>query len=216
MSRNRAGFTLTEMIVALAVVGMLIALLIPAVLGASDKAQARKALSKGTAIYKSVFAAYVDEIGGFGMDEPAFPTKKSNGGKGWTTSSAYFTSLLENEVMAVDWAFFAVGEIEPQKGFYGDNPNKQNALKAEHNAWVVVNDPNPEKVGGTFMFTRNVPGDKLVADMEAKFAPKGPPFGANRVVAIFVGGGAAQLSKPEQFRWANLNASGDKNTLLRP
>lgn len=213
MKQKKTAFTLIEMLVVIAMIGLLAAILVPAVTGALDKAARKQALSNGTSIYKSVFGAYTEEVANLGLSgEPAFATSNPT----WvhTTSSEYFTALCDNDIMSVDWSFFRAGKIPAQQGRSGDKANP--ALLTANNAWAVVEDADPEQTGALFMFTRNVADGTLGTGAGSAFTPSGEPFGTRAVIGISMGGGAVEMSKSSQYNWGNLNPGGDTNNVLRP
>lgn len=228
MNRSQnSGFTLTELLVAILVtllLGVLLLLACRPVLnhlswGSGLGGPGRtKELSNGVTIYRSVFGAYTEEVAFPHLSgEPSFPhSGQSNGSRGWSTSSQYFTALCSNEMLSVDWSFFAGGKLRRQTGRYGDGTNG-NALHPGHNAWVVVNDLDPEQTGALFLMTRDVPGTQLESNLEKTFNPQAILHRkTRRTVAIFVGGGAVEMTQIRHFTWGNLNPAGDTNSLLRP
>ena len=148
--------------------------------------------------------------------ESPIPTSAgSNGGTGWPTSSAYFTSLCSNDFLAVDWAFFRAGRVPPQSGRYGDGTHS-NALQSVHNAWVVVEDIDPAKTDSLFLYTRNIQGSELESNPRVSLRPDGTVFDGEAVVGVTLGGEAIELQRRRQFKWGKLNPTGQTNKVLRP
>lgn len=213
---RKDGFTMIEGLVVVLLAAFLLAIFVPAFTGSTDGHIHKRTLSRGTSIYKSTFSAYTDEVANPECELPhAFASSTSNDGKGWGSSSAYFTYLCQEDVLSMDWRFFHAGKLPAQPGRY-DGTGKNDVLRAECNAWVVVEDAGPEETGALFMYTRNVQGRKLSYSPDEEFKPYGKPFGKKAVLGIFMGGGSVLLREKKEYRWEFLNPNGNTNKVLRP
>ena len=71
MRNNRKGFTITELVIVIAVIAILAAVLIPTFSGIVAKAQASAAMQKVSAAYKEAFALAIADDGAIAANETA-------------------------------------------------------------------------------------------------------------------------------------------------
>ena len=92
---RKIAFTLIELLVVIAIIAILAATLIPVVTSALDSARIAQMRDTGVGLYKSIFAAEVDDPV-FGGNTVSFPSSKDNEGNGWQSSTDYFNGRMDS------------------------------------------------------------------------------------------------------------------------
>jgi prepilin-type N-terminal cleavage/methylation domain-containing protein len=201
------GFTLIELLVVIAIIGILAALLFPAVQGALLKAKANKVGSDGRQVWLGLFAENTDRIS-VGEAE-IWP------GTG-TTSTAYFRTCIEsNWLEGFSFSSFSAPGIAAYTGtnaasFMGDN-----------NAWscsVGVDENTLPEV--PFLFTRNWGPSSATEIDDIQSLTSSKPFG-DKVGVIVTAGGRVRLVKGKDIKDSascqrQFNPLGKDNTILWP
>jgi prepilin-type N-terminal cleavage/methylation domain-containing protein len=198
---RRRGFTLVELLVVIAIIGILVAIVLPAVSGALFRGQLTATMANGKSIVTSIFAKdtesiYISTLGGW----PRYSASDNAASNAFSTSTAFFTNLVLNGTLSVNYSFFGAKGVPPPSagGFQGGN-----------NAWCVVGD-----VSETFpetspaLFTKNLWHDKssghpLSESLTAGTPASGPiaelgsvaPFDKKGFVFVSKGGGGYALQK---------------------
>ncbi len=202
------GFTLVELLVAIAIIALLAALLFPAVQGAMLRARATQVLSNGRQLWTALFADMTDplKLGGGSL---AFQYPKSTGsGLTYDNSTDYFIYLVTNRVVAVNFSFFAAPGLTPADS---DDPGD---FEADNNAWCVVADLKEEFSDSLpLFFTRNLSMSTL-SDSPTLDGSENP-FGARFMVSISKGG-SGQLYDPQRLAAGEFYTGNTNNPVLRP
>jgi len=196
------GFTLIELLVVIAIIGILAALLFPAITGALDKAKALRVSNNGKQIFLAVFDENVSRIA---LDLPSiWPMSGSN-----STSTAYFQMLVNDGVMqGVDFSYFAGPGLNP-----ASSTNSAD-FTAVNNAWCVtanITERTPATV--PFLFTRNITAATTGA--APALNPDENPFGSNFAIVI-TKGGSARVIPGRQFNQNTFNPTETDLPVLRP
>jgi prepilin-type N-terminal cleavage/methylation domain-containing protein len=205
-----SGFTLIEMLVVIAIIALLAAILVPTVTNALENANRTRALSNGRGIYQAIFAAHLETIN-FPPDQPVWPTSQDLGADTPDTSSTnYFTRLIEDEVLTEDFGLFAAGEFRAARDL--------NGFAAANNAWNVTNNTsNNSSSQVPFLTTRNLT-DATLGDLEGTAAPtfsETELYEDRALVVVRVGGGG-EVIPGRALTWRNINPAGEPNPILAP
>ncbi|MFT5124429.1 MAG: prepilin-type N-terminal cleavage/methylation domain-containing protein [Kiritimatiellia bacterium] len=154
----KLAFTLIELLVVIAIIAILAATLIPVVTSALDDARVAQMRDTGVGLYKSIFAAEVDDPV-FGGNNVSFPSNKDTvkGADGWVSSTEYFRYLIASNVVEADFKIFS----GPGTAAYSGTDTTR--FSEEHNAWNVTLDVASQITSTPFLFSRNLEleGDKL-------------------------------------------------------
>lgn len=201
---KKDGFASLYLIAAL---GMVSAILLPAVNKASQRAEAVQIVSNGANIYRAVFASQMDAML-LGSEASSYPKKGQ-----YSTSTEFFKELVESGVMPVTYDFFAAPGIPPARSSNADD------FTAENNAWRVVLGLDDAPDGTPFLFTRNYDPGSLQSGDAPIVLSDDPPFGKSGMVVVLKGGSAFFL-KGNQLRNSYFNPAetpaGSNTVIIGP
>ncbi|MFO1492007.1 MAG: type II secretion system protein [Kiritimatiellia bacterium] len=153
-NKVRSAFTLIELLVVIVIIGILLAVLFPAISKALNDAKANSLLQQGSQFAKSILAT---EIQGT-YDGDVFPRSTASGATNtFATSTDYFEYVIEKEVITgQDFSLFGGGGAPQLKTV------DKLKFKSKNNAWNVVLDVRTATNDTTpFLFSRNLVIEKL-------------------------------------------------------
>jgi len=153
--RKSDGFTLIELLVVVAIIGILAALLFPAIEGALTKAKALRVGNNGRQVHLGVFD---ENLSLDQLDLPLiWPITDASVDMGFTpqfvqacqSSTEYLKYIYEQGIVkGIDLSFFAAPGITPA--------TDTNNFQAANNAWcVTLNIDDDTPAGVPFLFTKN-------------------------------------------------------------
>jgi prepilin-type N-terminal cleavage/methylation domain-containing protein len=210
--RMKKGFTLIELLVVIAIIGILAALLFPAIQGALDKAKAIRLGNNGRQIFLAVFDENVQRVA---LDlGTVFPTQGTLDASNFVfqSSTEYFRALVDQGIMGgVDFSFFSGPGVRPA------NTTNSVSFTATNNAWSVtagITDRTPASV--PFLFTRNILlGGTPNLDQQPTLDATADPFG-NKMAVVVTKGGAVRVVPGKQFTAESFHPTRDAYPVLRP
>ncbi|MFO7642490.1 MAG: type II secretion system protein [Candidatus Competibacteraceae bacterium] len=190
---RKRGFTLVELLVVIAIIGILVALVLPAIGSALFKGKLTAAASNARQIHQTIIGQQTDEI--YTTQGSAFPSVTTQ------TSTAFFTALITNRIMNVSYSFFSLPGIEPARSqieFTSD--------VGRRNAWCIVSDAEYLVETCPFIFTRNMhlqnqigqnlnPDPDGVPQLLADTPQTTSPFGKKGFVFVNRGGAGYSIYK---------------------
>ncbi len=153
--RRSDGFTLIELLVVVAIIGILAALLFPAIEGALTKAKALRVGNNGRQVHLGVFD---ENLSLDQLDLPLiWPVSNPTTEDGYTaafvqacqSSTEYLKYIYEQGIVkGIDLSFFAAPGVTPA--------TDTNDFRAANNAWSVTLDIDDDTPAGVpFLFTKN-------------------------------------------------------------
>ncbi len=205
INSNVPGFTLIELLVVIAIIGILAALLFPAIQGALTRARAIRVGSNGRQIHLAVFESsterHSEEIGG------GWPVSDSDN---YNNSTQWFIYAVSNNIISgVDFTFFSA-------------PGTRVRANAEDfddqaNAWsVAVNLSEGTPASVPFLFTKNIqPGSDLSTLQTPALDPEGVPFNDTLGIVVTKGGSVANLPR-QVFTIQNFNPTERAQGYMTP
>ncbi|MBT3191438.1 MAG: type II secretion system protein [Verrucomicrobia bacterium] len=199
--RKSEGFTLIELLVVIAIIGILAALLFPAIQGALVKAKAVKIGSNGRQVHLAVFGENLsrDTINMPLIWAQISPDADDYGQEfadACVSSSEYIKWLVETETMeGVDLTYFSAPGLVPEED--------EDQFDENNNAWCMVTGITDDMPAETpFMFTKNFNlggGDLSSLDetepLLRSTSALPQPFGNKVGVVITKGGGVKVLQE---------------------
>ena len=220
--RKSNGFTLIELLVVVAIIGILAALLFPAIEGALTKAKALRVGNNGRQVHLGVFD---ENLSLDQLDLPLiWPISQPNVADGYTpafvqacqSSTEYLKYIYEQGIVkGIDLSFFAAPGITPA--------TDTNNFQAANNAWCVTLDMDDDTPAGVpFLFTKNFNFtggtidtlDETGEPLESGDASNRMPFKGK--VGVVVTKGGRVLILQEKFLRDNQNSTKLGKELFNP
>lgn len=186
-SRKRSAFTLIELLIVIAIIGILATLMFPAIANVMDRANGVKLGNNGKNVVQGILSANIEREA---MSKGSvWPTSTG----GWQKSNDYFHRLLGggNKPVILDGispSIFAGAGVPAASDVEG--------LKTGGNVWSITTDIESADDATPFMWTRNFePADtdfQTEADasvsLQDKLSDSIKPFGTKQVVLVRKGG----------------------------
>jgi prepilin-type N-terminal cleavage/methylation domain-containing protein len=203
--RKSEGFTLIELLVVIAIIGILAALLFPAIQGALTKAKALKVGNNGRQMHLGLFEASMEAAA---LDLPeVWPLTTDT----YKNSTEFFENVITNDIVkGIDCTFFSAPGIVPVA------LTKEDLLSGEtfepaNNAWCITLDVNEDTAATVpLLFTRNV---NVGADITVFSDSANPlnadekPFG-DKLAVIITKGGSVKILPRKVFKMETFNPTG--------
>lgn len=191
--KRRAGFTLVELLVVIAIIGVLVALLLPAVQAAREAAR------------RSACQNNLRQIGlatqNFHDNRNAFPPLRIAGAEGWGTFWVLIMPYMEQGNLYERWDItrkYAQQSVQARqtqiKSYYCPARRPANTLSVAEQLYVTDASPPPEL--------------KATGNTEVRFGPTNNAPGACGDYAACVGDMRGQPNNPNAQNWFNTNSNG--------
>ncbi len=234
MCKETNGFTLVELLVVIAILGMLVAVVMPAISDVIFRGRLTKSVSEMSTLYKFLRAKESESIYNYMIEiVPSYGTPSNPISNVWDNSTDYFAFFVTNRmVINVKPSFFSA-----QGMMQAESWHEFASSRGLYNAWCVVSDCDephyPET--GPMLFSRNL-GQGMsgffnlndpIDCLDTELPPNqvgGEPFRQRGFVYLTKGGAAFALFKDDMktknftnmFKVVDLNNRVLTNRCIRP
>jgi len=195
--RKSEGFTLIELLVVIAIIGILAALLFPAIQGALTKAKALKVGNNGRQMHLGLFEASMEAAA---LDLPEVWPLSS---EPWTDSTEFFKNVVTNDIVkGIDCTFFSAPGVTP----IAATKDNIEDFKDINNAWCITLDVNEDTAATVpLLFTRNIqPGADITSLSDPELNKNVKPFG-EKLAVVITKGGAVKILPNKVFSMKTFN-----------
>jgi prepilin-type N-terminal cleavage/methylation domain-containing protein len=222
--KHLRAFTLIELLVVIAIIAILAAILVPAINLALLKGRVTSVANNLHQMHVLIYAKQLEDV--YTTTTVGYPTSGATGTLAFADSTAFFTWCITNNVMPVDFTFFAAPGVPPMQG-----TNAQAFLTSAgaNNAYCVTAGLKESSAANMpFIFTRNLVINTLNAAPTLATGADATrtvlnddrvPFGAKAFVFVNKGGAAYSMTGDlvEKKNFTNLFVTANNaNTILRP
>ncbi len=205
----RNGLTLIELLVMVAIIGILAVLLFPAVQGAIDKEKALRLGSKGRDIYLSLFDENILKVA---LKEASiYPSSDPGSSNYYATSTAFIKDSFDKGYFKnVDFSLFAAS------GGAVLASTNSSEFQAIHNAWCITADIGDRTPSSTpFLFTRNIKVEGNNLSGVPTLNPDEMPFG-DKLAVVVTKGGEVRIITGKKFNQNFFHPTQESYPVLRP
>ena len=217
---TKSGFTLTELLVVIAIIGILAAMLFPALQGALLSAKASKAGNAVKGFQNLVFSESLD-ADAMGYEQLYAPAEDDEDAPEFATAEEYIVYAVTNGITAIDFTTFSLpgAFAKPLAGVATNETTQTTFLDGGKCGWCVVQGLSTESNPNVpFMFTANIKVNDDDGLLENEDDPLNDEDILNEKMAIVVyAQGAVKIFKKAKFiKNDTFNPSGEEFTYLKP